>query len=365
MESSKRYLRKVTLGLVALATWLTAGTWSVAEEAIEASQSEITQWVSQLDSNQFEIREHAQSRLAAAGKSALRSVAETARSGSLEGSTRAINVLLSWSEGADRGLAVAALEQLSKLKNHPKEAQLAGELLADVREKLALESIEALGGSYQNELPYGTLNIHLPYQSNLQVIIGKHWKGGEEGLRHLEKVPHAAIISFHSPPLGDKALEYLTRLPQLRRIELYGTKMSKEAIEALTKKLVNIPIDVRGGAFLGVKGGGPQAQVMQVVPGSAADIAGIKEQDVITDFDGQQVKDFVSLTGLIAGHQPGDVVSLKLLRPQPNAAPLALELSVTFAQWGEKTPPPEAAQAANPQLQVPRPIPPRLNLERR
>ncbi len=51
-----------------------------------------------------------------------------------------------------------------------------------------------------------------------------------------------------------------------------------------------------------------------VVDGSAADKAGLKEQDVIITFDGQEVDDSDQLRGLIAEHQPGDKVKVKVIR---------------------------------------------------
>jgi hypothetical protein len=302
----------------------------------QVSTNEISLWVAELDSNLFDDRERAQKHLIKAGPAALEAVGKLARDGSLESSTRAINILLAWSEAEDHQLVLAALEYLAALDNHPKQATQAKELLADVRENLALEEIKKLGGLYQ---PVQLANgIILPRQlRNVQIFIGLEWKGGIEGLKHLEKVTSAAVVSFHSPPLGDEALPILERLPQLKRVELFGTKqMTKGAIEELKVKLVGVDFDERSGAFLGVRGTfGDYAQVGEVVPGSAADVAGIKPKDVITHFEGQEVKDFVTLTRLIGQHEPGDTVSLNVMRPQENGPPQAIEVKVTFAQWGK------------------------------
>lgn len=89
---------------------------------IAASSQDISRWVEQLDSDQFDQRERAQAKLTAAGSPAMPEIAAAARSASLESSTRAINILLTWSEGNDRRLAVAALEQLASMKNRPIES---------------------------------------------------------------------------------------------------------------------------------------------------------------------------------------------------------------------------------------------------
>lgn len=78
-----------------------------------------------------------------------------------------------------------------------------------------------------------------------------------------------------------------------------------------------------------------RAQVLGVEPGSAAESAGIKQNDVITKLDGKEIKDFGELTGLIAQHEPGDSVTISVIRTRENALPEELDLKVTFAQWGK------------------------------
>lgn len=328
----------------------------------------VAQWVADLDSNQFEVRELAQNELAAAGSLALDQVAKAAEMGSLESSTRAINILLGWSDSPDRQMRVAALERLSALKNHPKEAAVAAQVLAEARRSAAFEAILALGGNFSGDQRIGNLAFRL--QPNLQVIIGAQWKGGIEGLRHLRAIPDVAIVSFHSAPLGDEALEYLTDLPNLQKVELYATPMGKEVVDAFQKKCPNVKqVDIRdNGTKLGVWGGfaGGNAHVSAVLPGSAAEKAGIKQGDIIAKLDGREVKDFENLTSEISKHRPGDTVKLTVLRPNANQGTDTLELPVQFDQWGAdsteaqsipgESAPPDAKQEA---------FPDRLNLDRR
>jgi len=51
---------------------------------------------------------------------------------------------------------------------------------------------------------------------------------------------------------------------------------------------------------------------LAVTPGSPADKAGIVENDIILEVDGQKINERNQLTDLIAGHKPGDEVSLKI-----------------------------------------------------
>lgn len=318
------------------------------------SKQTISQWIELLDSEQFDQRERAQSQLTAAGPSALAEIAAAARSASLESSTRAINILLTWSEGKDRLLAVAALEQLASMKNRPIESARAAEVLAEVRELAALEAIVALGGSYQiNPQLRGVVNF-VP-TVNYQIIIGSEWRGGVESLQLLERIPHTAVVSFYASPLGDEALECLQNLPQLGRVELYGTRFSQAAIEELPQKLPKVrEIDIRpSAAFLGIRGdGGQNAHVVDIVPDSAAAKAGIRREDVITHIAGKEVKDFVALTGMVSQYQPGETVQITVVRRGENQELQTLELPVTLDQWGP------TSQDALPELR-------KLNLERR
>lgn len=53
---------------------------------------------------------------------------------------------------------------------------------------------------------------------------------------------------------------------------------------------------------------------LAVIPGSPADIAGLTENDIILEFDGQKITTDNSLSKIIRQYQPGDEVSLKVLK---------------------------------------------------
>lgn len=56
------------------------------------------------------------------------------------------------------------------------------------------------------------------------------------------------------------------------------------------------------------------ALVSDVTPGSPADKAGIRRQDIITEFNGQKINDMQELPRLVAATPPGTQVTLKFLR---------------------------------------------------
>jgi len=52
----------------------------------------------------------------------------------------------------------------------------------------------------------------------------------------------------------------------------------------------------------------------QVMPGSAADKAGLKKDDLVLSLNGQEVSDPAAFSALIQKHKPGEVVTVKVMR---------------------------------------------------
>jgi len=110
-----------------------------------------------------------------------------------------------------------------------------------------------------------------------------------------------------------------------------GFAISIDQVKPLLDKLRSGGGEVRGGAFLGVSSSDvadvvPQVRerfgvdrddgafVTQVVPGSAADGAGIRSGDVIFEIDGRKVGSAASLASIVQDHEPGDKVEVRFER---------------------------------------------------
>ncbi len=70
-------------------------------------------------------------------------------------------------------------------------------------------------------------------------------------------------------------------------------------------------LPVNHGALI-VRGNAPEE--LAVIPGSPADKAGIKENDILLEVNGTAITTEQPLAGLIAKHQPGDSITVKILR---------------------------------------------------
>jgi putative serine protease PepD len=75
------------------------------------------------------------------------------------------------------------------------------------------------------------------------------------------------------------------------------------------------------------------AQVAEVVQGSPAAQAGVKQGDVITELDGEAVGDSEDLVAAIAEHEPGDAVTLEVKRGSDSTA-LKVTLGAQPAESG-------------------------------
>ena len=69
-----------------------------------------------------------------------------------------------------------------------------------------------------------------------------------------------------------------------------------------------------------------QVMVVEVISGSPAAKAGIVKGDLITTIDGKQLNPDTSLSDAIAGHKPGDTVTLEVTTPGQNARQLKVQL---------------------------------------
>ena len=316
------------------------------------SPAEIEHWIADLNAPEFAIREQATERLQSAGTVAVEPLLKAAPACGLEASVRITVILRSWyTSGRDELIDVAetALEALSESKNRHLAARSDAVLKQysyTIRNERALAQIEKLGGRVESaDRGRGRVLGPEDFASYL-VILGSDWRGGEEGLKHVQRLAGLDTL-------------YLLRNRTTRKILTPG--ISDNAVENLQKAMPRLNIQYRGLAFLGI---GPDPNwticaVRTVKPESPAEKAKLMPGDVITKFNSQPVRNFEALVDEIADKQPGNVVNLEILRGAEEdlraferlqalkgAGPdelleslrkrLAKEVSVTLGEWGGK-----------------------------
>ncbi|MHB8871777.1 MAG: S1C family serine protease [Candidatus Doudnabacteria bacterium] len=87
-------------------------------------------------------------------------------------------------------------------------------------------------------------------------------------------------------------------------------------INAQIQQQNNLPVDRGAWIITGTDEYG--SPVSGVTPGSSADKAGLKDGDIITGVNGVKIDDTHSLSGLIRQYNPGDTVTLDVIRDKQN-----------------------------------------------
>ena len=299
-QSLPIFLAAVSIACAAVAT----------EPAEQVSAETIAKWIEQLDSDTYIERERATIALGHIGDASIEALTKAADGNRLEVATRAVRVLLRYSEHDDAKLSQAALESIASLKNRPVESAAAEAMLGALREEQALAEVLRLGGAKDVDRA-----LYNGFGPDKHLKLGAAWKGGDAGLEQVGYLQSLITLNIHATPITDKGLAHLKGLKSLVWLELYGTYVTDQGVESLQNALPHVDIRHHR-VFLGVKGRAHLkiTRISEVVPGSTAEKAGIQSGDVITKFDGQRVTDFQSLTNRIATHKPGDTVVIEWIR---------------------------------------------------
>jgi len=379
-----------SLLLIIPAAWLRVLGWvslcaaqTAPAAAPEAPSAERVQaWVRELDADRFVAREAATEHLIAAQLAAVQPVAAAVTGGSLELATRAIYVLqeLALSSHPETAQAArTALEALAapRFTASARRAEAALASLNEIRRDRAMKEVQRLGGRI------GTRHVQVGLQiveEIYSVAIDDQWRGGDQGLAHLQWLTGIEQLSLEGPqvtdawltnirlledltsltlkrtsitdeglahvvglprleqlsllylPIGDNAVQHLGQLKNPQILRIFGTLMTPPAIAQLQLALAGTKIDYRRGAFLGI-GCQPNPEgagcfVTHVQPDSAAEKAGFQIGDVVTMYGGEKVADFESLTALLARNAPGEAADVEVLRGDRK-----LVMRVTLGEW--------------------------------
>lgn len=282
---------------------------------VPADRATIERWIADLDSDRFARREEATRQLWRCGLPAVEALAKAADGERPEVTHRAVLILkrLCQSPQADViEAAHAALEELAE-SHHQQVARRAVVALRTHRllaQRRAIAAIEGLGGTvYVRDVQNGESIV-------AQAVLGRAWKGGDAGLKHLKWLTGLEHLGMYGPQFTDGGVKHLQPLSNLRTLQLFGTQLSVPAEQALRAALPATKVDCRLGGFLGVSGvaGAKGCQIQIVQPGSAADDAGLRTDDVITQIDDKAIADFEGLVATIARKRPGDSVRIELDR---------------------------------------------------
>ncbi|HVX13570.1 MAG TPA: PDZ domain-containing protein [Pirellulales bacterium] len=298
------------------------------------SPAQIAQWVNDLNSDFFAVRQAASRNLREAGLAAVKPLAVAADGRQSEVTRRAIDVLDALCDLDDVELvesAREALEGLAKNSQRRLPAQRASVVLRAQRlrqQRAAMAEIQHLGGvvSYAS-IEDGDLVIG-------QIQLGNKWTAGDGGLQYLTKLGRIEQLKLYGTQFTDEGLEHLTKLTAVQSLKLYATQISDEGQARLEGALPGTQVDRRHGALLGVSGAGDigGCRVIGVREGTAAQRYDVQVNDVITEVNGKAIPDMTALVATIAKQKPGDRIKLTLVRDGES-----LEKEIVLGELGEET----------------------------
>ncbi|MEM6779627.1 MAG: PDZ domain-containing protein [Planctomycetota bacterium] len=150
-------------------------------------------------------------------------------------------------------------------------------------------------------------------------------------LRALGELPRIQNLEFRYVALDGEMVDYLAKLPITISLTLNGTGAPVERVEALQKALPGLQLDFKQGGFLGVKCNDLPREciINQVVPGSGAEAAGLRSEDVILKVDDKDISRFSDLQAAINAHVPGDQLRIEFRR--------GTEIRKTSAKLGKQS----------------------------
>lgn len=337
----------------------------LAQDGQQRSAMDMDRWVSDLGHDQYLRREKANRKLIEIGAPAIKPLFTAMRSGDLEVIERAMGVI------TEIGLAQApnedggAWDQLSSIasKGTGQTASRAELALSEIRSHRDMQARIALkaAGVFVGVDEFAARSFN---QHQLIVRIDEEWNGELETLQwlrwlyrienarvkgkavspavlsHVVKVPDLKSIAivdgavdratleslqvltridsleFRYVDLKDEYGELIAALPLRISLELMGTGISADVVETMRESLSGLQIIYRQGGFLGVQclDTDDVCEINKVVPGSAAQKAGLQPGDIIVQVGDVKVNRFRDLQQEINRHIPGDDLEVKLRR---------------------------------------------------
>ncbi|MBT4868464.1 MAG: hypothetical protein HON53_25430 [Planctomycetaceae bacterium] len=197
------------------------------------SSETIRQWTVDLDSNSFRIRTLATRRLIGAGRLAADPVGRAIQHGGTEVRERGFLILrrLIKSDNLDASTeAERVLDTLSKADSAPVAVRSA-KIVADFHRdqlRLTILEIQKLGG--QVSVRSGKAD---------RVHIRKNWKGGDDGLKLLRRLPDVTWLSLEDSQVTDAGLIHIAELKNLKYIYFGHSRVKGPGLVHL-KQLKNL-----------------------------------------------------------------------------------------------------------------------------
>jgi hypothetical protein len=318
-----RIARVLLLKMLVVLLVIASSSFAADEPSLTPLSPEQQRLIGQLSSADFQERVRAQRELATLAEAAPELVANLLPKLDSEAQDRLCRLL----EGVllkhddERGdRAERALEQISRSASPAAlEAEAILRCNDRLRESRARAALERLGAQLSFVYPSEGrsaatspgIGVGFGESAVLDtILILASWKGTPADLWHLKR---------------------LSRHQELRLYNIRGSRVPLEDLLRLAAVLPGLMVAERGGC-LGIRATptATAAQVYEVVPNSAAMLAGLQPLDVIERLGPDKVRNFSHLVELLLQYGAGETVMLEVLRNGET-----LKIPVTLSSWTE------------------------------
>ncbi|MCG8583671.1 MAG: PDZ domain-containing protein [Pirellulales bacterium] len=325
---------------------------ATTEKAPQASLTQIKQWIGDLSSNDYTVREAASAQLVRCGTAVLDELAAHHRALKAAGADaellwRTVHIVQQIAVSGDIDLLDRSIDILEGLrKAAPHRTAILGPGSSNLRERFrihAQQQITELGGVISGSHLGGGLGVDL----------GSNFKGDSKHLRYLKVLGSITYLRLHGEKFGNDCVEHLKGLSDLQQLHLMETAVTSAGQTSIEKEIDGIKVLRFGPAVIGIAGvtHSGHCLIQGVQPGTGAEKGGLRPGDMVTKLDGTEIKSFEDLVGVIAEKQVDQQVKVEVVR-----AGKASEHLVTLTR----------RPATNPQI-VPSPygLPPGVIIPRR
>lgn len=381
--SDRLNFKRVT---IALGLCLLSPVYSFAQDAQQSPKlDEIDEQIALLDANEFVVRERATQRLIAMAPESIQRLREAIPNLDAEGTQRAIVVLRSIAQQSppDSKVSLAVRQALSELAGLgvPRFSGPATRTLAWLDQWIEKQTLEQFRREGAKIVSRQVILGNGGWASIVDSItFDEDWTGEVETidrLRYLvsirrvtiegkrfgtpavkaaldlpqlaslslkdvqfqssvfielvegERLPPLQILEIKYCPIDDVCVDALSKIRTLALIMLYGTDVTETGEMRLAAALPLAEIDRRAGGFLGVRCGveGP-CLITNVEANSAAEQAGLRVGDLITHFNGTEVKTMDELIAEIGKARVDEMVSVEFQRDEESQ-----KVSLQLGRW--------------------------------
>ena len=264
----------------------------------------IRDWIADLDSPRYRVRDLASTRLAAAGVDAVKPLAQVVRKGSPEAADRALRILGEMADGPDPKTEAAARKELRKIADLDTQAASDARAILARRRNSILAVFQASGVRVR-ETSGGLTDFDLDAAIDLDKV-----------LPLLKEFPEIEHVSLSNAKFTGKHAEHLADLKNLQELNLFESRIDDDGLKHLRglKFLRRIPMGHSLVTDEGLKTIGTMTQLEYV---------GVRGNKV-TDAGLVHLKDLTNLTGLYLGETAVTDDGLKLLAAFPKLEDLYL-----------------------------------------